>query len=88
MRYELQAAQSVCLVHKCTVTLLLVMLAAALQRGWLTALLSKSAWFRDRLLYDSRFLFIVLAEIAIDTGVSPAYRCPLACCASFICSVS
>ena len=79
MRYELQAAQSVCLLHYYVGMVLLLMLAAALQRGWLTALLSKSAWFRDRLLYDSRFLFIVLAEIAIDTGASLAYRCPLPC---------
>ena len=42
-----------------------------LQRGWLTRFICQSSrFFRDRLLYDPRFLFIVLAEIAIDCGLS------------------
>jgi len=38
-----------------------------LQKGWFTRIIcNSSAFFRNRLLYDPRFLFIVLAEITID----------------------
>jgi hypothetical protein len=41
----------------------------ALQKDILAGLLSRlSPWFRDRLIYDHRFLFKVGAEIAIDSG--------------------
>jgi hypothetical protein len=41
----------------------------ALQKDMLAGLLARlSPWFRDRLIYDHRFLFKVGAEIAIDSG--------------------
>lgn len=40
----------------------------ALKKGFFTGLLANVPWFRDRLIYDHRFLFKVGAEIAIDSG--------------------
>ena len=45
-----------------------------LQKGFLTRLLSKSQFFRSRLLFDPRFLFIVGAEMVIDTGAQSSSR--------------
>lgn len=46
---------------------------AALQRnallGWLSRLVPAA---RDRLLADPRYLFIVVSEVLIDSGVNPA----------------
>ena len=40
-----------------------------MQAGWLTGLLSRTLpLVRDRLLADPRFLFLVIAEMLIDSG--------------------
>ena len=54
-----------------------------MQAGWLTGLLSRALpLVRDRLLADPRFLFLVIAEMAIDSGTAPTLaalglRCPV-----------